>query len=191
MFAQRPLSFEYYANDIKNGFIANDSSLLQNTEENILAEELKLSCTNVMLQCFDAQSRCIYVLGVMFRLDSKTAGEILNLSAEAYRQRLSRIKKQMAEFLKQYCGLSGGSCNCEKRVGYAIKGHRLNPNNLEYLQLNQLDEDISSQFIRSMDNLDAMSAVFSSLPKYSATNKTKQVILQIINSKDMLTVCGG
>ena len=35
-------------------------------EKNILAEELKMSCTNVMLQCLDMESRCIFILGTMF-----------------------------------------------------------------------------------------------------------------------------
>ena len=36
--------------------------LTQNVERAILAEELKLSCTNVMLQCLDTESRCIFIL---------------------------------------------------------------------------------------------------------------------------------
>ncbi len=51
-----------------------------------------------MLQCLDADSRCIYILGTMFR-GQPLAAEILDLSPEAYRQRLSRIRKKMAGFL--------------------------------------------------------------------------------------------
>ena len=49
-------------------------------ERSILAEELKMSCTNVLLQCLDAESRCIFVLGTMFKLDSRIAGEILDMT---------------------------------------------------------------------------------------------------------------
>lgn len=35
-------------------------------DRGILEEELKLSCTNVMLQCLDGESRCIFILGTMF-----------------------------------------------------------------------------------------------------------------------------
>ena len=41
-------------------------------DADLLAEELKMSCTNVMLQCFDPESRLIYVLGVRFRAVSYT-----------------------------------------------------------------------------------------------------------------------
>lgn len=72
--------------------------LTQDVEKSILAEELKLSCTNVMLQCLDTESRCIFILGTMFRVDSRIAGEILGMTPEAYRQRLSRIRKKRLIF---------------------------------------------------------------------------------------------
>lgn len=74
MFAQFPLNFEFYGEDIKNARTEDVPDLTQNVEKAVLAEELKLSCTNVMLQCLDPESRCIFILGTMFRLDSRMAG---------------------------------------------------------------------------------------------------------------------
>ncbi len=73
MFARYPLNFEYYGNDIENAKIDDVPDLTQNVETDILAEELKLSCTNVMLQCLDEESRCIFILGTMFQIDSRIA----------------------------------------------------------------------------------------------------------------------
>lgn len=67
-FSHHPLSFDYYSEDISTGFIPNTTELTGGVDEKILAEELKLSCTNVMLQCLDSESRCIYVLGMRCRL---------------------------------------------------------------------------------------------------------------------------
>ena len=50
MFAKFPLSFEFYGDDIRNGKIDDVPDLTQNVEKSILAEELKMSCTNFMLQ---------------------------------------------------------------------------------------------------------------------------------------------
>lgn len=50
MFARYPLSFEYYGADIENADIQNVPDLTKNVEKGLLAEELKMSCTNVMLQ---------------------------------------------------------------------------------------------------------------------------------------------
>ena len=60
MFARYAPSFEYYASDIENGNIQDVPDLTQNVEKDLLAEELKMSCTNVMLQCLDTESRCIF-----------------------------------------------------------------------------------------------------------------------------------
>ena len=133
MFAQFPLSFEFYGDDIRNGKIQDVPDLTQNVERAILAEELKLSCTNVMLQCLDPESRCIFILGTMFRVDSRIAGDILGITPEAYRQRLSRVRKKMADFLSEYCGEYGkGTCRCANRVNYAIQNHRIAPDRLDF-----------------------------------------------------------
>lgn len=50
MFAKYPLSFAFYGDDIVNGKIDDVPDLTQDVEKSILAEELKMSCTNVLLQ---------------------------------------------------------------------------------------------------------------------------------------------
>lgn len=189
MFAQRPLSFEYYSQDIHAGFIPNTEDLLQHVDEAILAQELKHSCTNVMLQCLDPESRCIYVLGTMFQADSKLCGDILGLSPEAYRQRLSRIRKKMADFLRAECGLSEtGRCDCAKRVGYAIQTHRLNPKQLEYSRLEPLPERETLGFTQAMEHLDELSQIFADLPKYRAPCDTRAFLEQLLASGSMDTI---
>lgn len=186
MFANRPLSFEFYAEDINAGFIPNTDDLLKGVEEEVLAKELKESCTNVMLQCLDPESRCIYVLGLMFKADSKVCGEILGLTPEAYRQRLSRIRKKVAGFLGEYCGLSGtGKCNCKKRIGYAIKTHRLDPENPEYGCLEKYDDQSTLEFTEAMEEMDRLSQVFSRLPKYRSPLDAKSFLVKLLQSDNM------
>lgn len=176
MFARAQLSFDYYAEDIQKGFLEVKHEQLQDVDKNLLSEELKASCTNVMLQCLDAESRCIYVLGTMFHLDSRIAAEIFDLSPEAYRQRLSRIRKTVAEFLNTYCGLGQGSCNCKKRIGYAITNHRLIPTQLEYSLLKKLEEEDAHELTKAMEQLDAVSLLFASMPKYKNPKTAKEFI---------------
>ena len=71
MFSHHPLSFEYYGEDIANGREEDVPDMTGGVDRGILEEELKLSCTNVMLQCLDGESRCIFILGTMFRLGSE------------------------------------------------------------------------------------------------------------------------
>lgn len=182
MFAQHPLSFEYYGEDIVSGKEKDIPDLTMGVDRNLLEQELKLSCTNVMLQCLDTDSRCIYILGTMFRVDSRLAAEILEISPEVYRQRLSRIKKKMAGFLDEYCGLSGkGVCSCSKRISYAIATHRVNPEKPEYTSLEENTEFLQ-ECKTAMEEIDDRSRVFSSLPAYRTTRAARQYLEEFLKS---------
>ncbi len=186
MFAHHPLSFEYYGEDIVNGNSQDLPDLTQNVEKEILAEELKMSCTNVMLQCLDPESRCIFILGTMFSLDSRMAGEILQLTPEAYRKRLSRIRKKMADFLSEYCGEYGnGKCKCKDRVDYAIQSHRLNPQQLNYTTAEEIPLQSIIKVKKAMEEIDNLSQDFSFCKPYQSPEHTKQLIQNFLNSTQL------
>lgn len=183
MFAQRPLSFEFYGEDIAGGREADIPDMTQGVDQRLLEEELKLSCTNVMLQCLDREDRCIFILGTMFQVDSRIAGEILDMTPEAYRKRLSRIRGKVAEFLDTYCGLSGkGMCNCKRRINYAIATHRLNPQNREYSALESGENDVIHSFKNAMEKIDDLSLVFANMPFYRASATAKRWIEEFLRS---------
>ena len=189
MFAHCPLSFEYYGDDIENGKIQDVPDLTQNVEKDILAEELKMSCTNVLLQCLDEESRCIFILGTMFKLDSRIAGEILEMTPEAYRQRLSRIRKKMAEFLGQYCGEYGtGRCKCKDRVNYAIQNHRINPLQLDYITATEIPIQTMIDVKKAMEEIDDLSQDFSFCKPYQSPDHTKQMIQKFLDSTQFSVV---
>ena len=183
MFAHYPLSFEYYKDDIENAQIQDVPDLTQNVEKDILAEELKMSCTNVMLQCLDVESRCIFILGTMFKIDSRIAGDILGMSPEAYRQRLSRIRRKMADFLGQYCGEYGsGRCKCKERVNYAIQSHRLDPKRLDYTAAEEISAQTMLDVKNAMEDIDELSQDFSFCKPYRSPERTKYLIQDFLDS---------
>lgn len=181
MFAQHPLTFEMYGADTAQGFPVSDLGLCDGVDHHLLAEELKLSCTNVLLQCLKPEERVAYVLGTMFGVDSRLAGELLELTPEAYRQRLSRARAKVGGYLKQYCGLAGGPCQCEKRVPYAIKTHRLFPHDLPYTALQTVKQE--------MERLDDISALYESL--YRSPVKEKAFLEKLLASHPMEAIQAG
>lgn len=186
MFAHYPLSFEYYGDDIENDKIKDVPDLTQNVEKDILAEELKMSCTNVMLQCLDTESRCIFILGTMFKIDSRIAGDILGISPEAYRKRLSRIRKKMADFLGQYCGEYGsGRCRCKDRVNYAIQSRRLDPMRLDYMTAAEIPVKTMIDVKSAMEDIDDLSQDFSFCKPYRSPERTKRLIQEFLNSTQL------
>ena len=189
MFARHPLSFEYYGEDIEHGAIRDLPDLKQNAEESVLAEELKMSCTNVLLQCLDPESRCIFVLGTMFKPDSRVAGEILEITPEAYRQRLSRIRRRVAEFLGTYCGeYGGGKCRCGDRLDYAIQNHRLDPESLNYTSARELSVQDNLRFKNAMEEIDDLSARFAFCKMYESPERTKRFFEKFMESVPLATV---
>lgn len=186
MFAHYPLSFEYYGDDIENGKIQDVPDLTQNVEKDILAEELKMSCTNVMLQCLDVESRCIFILGTMFKIDSRMAGDILEMTPEAYRQRLSRIRKKMADFLGKYCGEYGsGRCKCKDRVDYAIQNHRIDPLQMDYMTAEEISMKTLIEVKNAMEDIDDLSQDFSFCKPYKSPERTKHLIQEFLDSTQL------
>lgn len=180
MFAKFPLSFEFYGDDIRNGKIDDVPDLTQNVEKSILAEELKLSCTNVMLQCLDTESRYIFILGTMFKVDSRIAGDILGITPEAYRQRLSRIRGKVADFLREYCGEYGrGKCRCADRVNYAIQNHRISPAQLDFAMAVPMEMMVEVK--EAMEDIDGISQEFAFCKTYQSPASLKEFIQKFLD----------
>ena len=187
MFAQFPLSFEFYGDDIRNGKAQDVPDLTQDVEKSILAQELKLSCTNVMLQCLEPESRCVFILGTMFQVDSRIAGDILGITPEAYRQRLFRGRKKMADFLSEYCGEYGkGSCRCINRVNYAIQNRRIAPHQLDFTTAKP--SCVAMEVTAAMEEIDGYSQQFSFCRMYQSTEGLKKMIRDFLNSPAFSTV---
>lgn len=187
MFAAHPLSFEFYGADIEHAKISGIPDLTQDVDKALLAEELKLSCTNVLLQCLDPDSRCIFILGTMFKVDSRIAGDLLDISPEAYRQRLSRVRKKVAEFLSEYCGEYGkGRCRCSRRVNYAIQNRRISPERLDFTSAKPVES--VAEVKAAMEEIDGYSQQFAFCQTYQPPEQIKQYIRDFLNGTAFSTV---
>lgn len=192
MFAQRPLSFETYGEDIASGREKDVPDLSGGVDQGLLEQELKLSCTNVMLQCLDTDSRCIYILGTMFRLNSGMAADILGITPEAFRQKLSRARKRMAAFLSAYCGLSDtGICSCKRRTNYAIATHRIDPGRLSFSAMRPCEYDRITDCRDAMEELDGLSQIFGRLPAYQSPEHITEWIRRLMDSGSFTTIMNG
>lgn len=192
MFAQRPLSFEVYGEDIASGKERDVPDMGNGVDRALLEQELKLSCSNVMLQCLDPESRAIFILGTMFRLDSRIAAEVLDITPDAYRQRLSRVRKKMGVFLSEYCGLSGtGTCSCRRRINYAIATHRLNPARLDFSTMQECSYKDIVSCTGAMDELDGLSQIFANFPAYCSTQQITDWIRNLMSDKPFTFVKAG
>jgi RNA polymerase sigma factor (sigma-70 family) len=101
-------------------------------DEDLLAEEVMVGCTQAMLLCLDREHRIAYVLGDVLELRSEEAATICEISPAAFRKRLQRARGRVQEFMQGHCGVldAVNPCRCRRRIGAAIQHDRLDPGNL-------------------------------------------------------------
>src|SRR5262245_64054099 len=127
---ERPgMSLEAFAADLATGL--SDSPLVTSppVEESLLWEEVRIGCTTAMLLCLDREHRLAYILGEILELDHRTAAAALDVSPDAYRQRLARARAEIVGLMKARCGLAHpeNPCRCPRRVATAVARGHLDP----------------------------------------------------------------
>ena len=87
-------------------------------EDKLAARQVALACTQNMLMALDREQRLVYVLDVVFGLTSRDAAEVLAITPEAYRQRLTRARAKLDGFAASTCGQVNGeaACQCERQL---------------------------------------------------------------------------
>ena len=95
----------------------------------VLAQEVRLSCTQAMLQCLERGERIAFVLSDVFELSSADAAWVLETTPTAYRKRLERARRRIGAFMNSTCGLVNPDafCRCARRVPTALATGRVDP----------------------------------------------------------------
>lgn len=97
-------------------------------------EEVKLSCMSGMLLCLDREQRLVYILGEVFRIDHRLAGEMLEISPDNFRQKLSRARRDLYNFMNNKCGLVNrqNPCRCPKKTRGLVQAGIVDPDRLQF-----------------------------------------------------------
>lgn len=88
--------------------------------------QMRRYCLLGLLQSLTTDERMAYILGELFEVPGREGAELLEISQEAFRKRLSRARKRLREFMSTYCGLvgPGAPCQCETCTGLAMRQGR-------------------------------------------------------------------
>ncbi|GAA4271233.1 RNA polymerase sigma factor [Aquimarina gracilis] len=107
---------------------------LEQQEKKEVIREMNYMCMSGMLLCLTREQRLTFILGEMFNADHVIGSEILGISKDSFRKRLSRARKDIFNFMNEKCGLvnKNNPCRCHKKVTYAIKGKAIDSKNLLY-----------------------------------------------------------
>jgi RNA polymerase sigma factor (sigma-70 family) len=122
----RALTLDGFREDLADGLASADYA---GPDADLLAEEVRLGCTQAVLQCLDRNERIAFVLGSIFELPSADAAWILEITPAAYRKRLERVREKIRSFMDSTCGIVNpdAPCRCARRVDKAVELGRVNP----------------------------------------------------------------
>ena len=103
--AERCFSFEKCKQAIEEALSMSSMEHFESPEDHLIIEEVKLACLQGMLLCLSREIRLAFILGVVFEVTSDEGSQILSIKPEAFRQRLSRGRKQIQDFMTKKCSL--------------------------------------------------------------------------------------
>ena len=123
--------FQTFGN-ILDSFENIELTELEQEEREKEIKEMNLACMSGMLLCLTRDQRMVYILGELFNADHTVGSEILGISKQNFRVRLSRARKDLFQFMNHKCGLvnKANPCRCYKKVTVVIEDKRIDSKNL-------------------------------------------------------------
>jgi RNA polymerase sigma factor (sigma-70 family) len=153
------ISFDAFSENLAEGIMVSNRSNENQGEQNLLVQEIKIGCTNGMLQCLDKDTRATYILGDILNFNSIEGANIQNISPEAFRKRLSRAREQLFAFMQANC----------------ISTNRITPKKLLFATNG---EDIS--LLESINRAEDTVKLFQTNPDYEMTEKEVEELKRIL-----------
>jgi len=163
-------SFDEVASFLDAGIAAD----LPAIEDQALVREAKLTCNARMLLCLDRDHRLAFILGEILDLSSEEGAEILEISSDAFRKRLSRARDRMEEFVSARCGLVNAEhpCRCGKVAALAVSAGKLT-------QLRWATHAVNPR-AKEIDQLVDAVALFRSNPDYAAPETLARGVRELL-----------
>lgn len=124
----------------------------------LLVQEAKIGCTSGMLLCLDREQRLVYILGGILGVTDGVGAELLEISRDAFRQKLARARRDLHTFMHGQCGLinAANPCRCAKKTQGFIKAGYLDPHRLLFARAHVTRvQEVAPIAVEELEALDA------------------------------------
>jgi RNA polymerase sigma factor (sigma-70 family) len=193
--AEKWFSFEKCEQAIEEASSMSPREDVASPEDHLIIEEVRLACLQGMLICLTREIRVAFILGVIFDVTSVEGGQILGISPEAYRQRLSRGRKQIQNFMTKKCGLvnRGNPCTCARLLSYEIKIKLLDPQRLRFANhpCYARRSDWTDSRLQELEELKRIAFLFRSHPDYAAPEAFIESVRELLESQGLEILKGA
>jgi RNA polymerase sigma factor (sigma-70 family) len=195
---EQSLTFLSFGRDLLDGLADVDAvpvgRPVDQPDQALLEEEVKIGCTQAMLLCLERQERIAYILGDVFEMSSVDASTVLDIEPATFRKRLARARARVRDFMTAHCGLveSSAACSCARRVKPALERRRIDPANLLFAgkgtegprRLPVLEA------VGEMEHLHRIAGVFQSHPDYQLPERVVKEIRRVLDSAATRSLLG-
>lgn len=134
-----------------------DTKIASTPENDLVIKDVMVGCVLGALLCLDRQQRLVFILGVVFNVNSQQGGEIVGISDANFRKILSRARDKLFNFMNHRCGMVNKSapCKCRNKVSEFIRQGWHTIDNVNFYRENALrvDELISQRIDRFEDTI--------------------------------------
>ena len=177
------MTFQVCVNLIEEEALVRKDETFVEAEQKLIAEETKLACVHYLLLCLKRELRLPFILGEIFGIKNREGAEILELTPTVYRQRLSRGRKQIMDFLIGQCSLvdSNNPCHCEDLAVLHVKKGHIDPKNPFFVchpRRNSQAEDLQME----LDQLAKAAILIRNHPRYAAPGVLVESMKGLIDS---------
>ena len=122
----------------------------------LLVEEAKVGCTTGMLLCLDRKQRLVFTLGEILGASDTVGGEVLEMTADNFRQCLARARRDLYSFMNNQCGLvnKNNPCRCPKKTKGFIEAGHVDPHPLLFVsQHAERVQDVAAETVREIEDV--------------------------------------
>jgi len=157
-------------------------------DTNLLVTKAMIACTSGMLLCLDREQRLAYILGAIFGVSDTVAAEVLEITAENFRQRLARARRDLRNFMNDKCGLvnQANPCRCAKKTRGFIQAGHVDPKNLLFIRERVCEvREAAPQAYEAIKTLDGKCAdIYRRHPFYKPPDLA-QIMRLLVESPDL------
>ncbi len=181
-------SFDVFFNYI-DGSPNIDLSEDEEKEMQLEMEESKVACMAGMLMCLDREQRLTYIVGEVFEIDHQLASEIFEVTPDNFRQKLSRARKDLHQWMHNRCGLVNvaNPCRCPKKTKGFIQNGWVSPENMKWhsnysQKIKELSDTKIEEVLTDIDDIYAR--LYKEHP-FKIAKKSEDIIEAIINNDNL------
>ncbi len=170
-------------------------SSIEEKDNQELIDEVRVTCMAGMLMCLDREQRMIYILGELFEIDHQMGADIFGITPANFRKRLSRVRKDLYNWMNKKCGLvnTDNPCRCPKKTRGFVERGFVNPEKLKWnTNFRQRISDLSENEALNMEN--AYEKMYADLyrdhPFKETVDQSKEILTTIWRNKDFVETFG-